>query len=134
VRKLVDTMVWAASVNRRSPHHGEAREVIRSGGIVTFPNVLLELYNVLTEDYGMDGQTASSLVREISMRVEVRPVGWPEVEEALRIAAGEGIRVFDALILAEALLHGLDLVTFDRRLRRAWGRLRRSVRWRGPGA
>ena len=118
VKAVIDTMVWAAALARKSKYHRGALEIIAAVDPIITTNIALELYNVLTRDLGFSAQDAAETVWKIMQTTDTMDLQAEHAKQAVRIASEHRISVFDAAILTEASMAGAALVTFDRKLKR----------------
>ena len=116
---LVDTSVAVALVTADHPQHADVLDALRGRALGLAGHAAFETYSVLTRLPGLLRRSPPAAARLIAANFpRTVHLGVGAARELLADLGGRGVAggsVYDALIGAVAVEHGLPLVTRDRR-------------------
>ena len=122
---LLDTTVLIAGLSERDIHHREAREIFMENGQSRLTISSVTLTEALIRPFTLgkvQGERA-----EITIRALIRKI-IPFTDEhaalAAKIRSTHKAKIPDSMIIATAVLEGIRLITFDRKMMGLYERIK----------
>ena len=104
---FVDTNILVYFSELEERRYPRAAEIVEAGGIVSV-QVLNEITNVLRSKSRLDWTSIDVFLRLAQTMLSVTPLTLQTHKTALQLAQRYGVHIYDANILAAALLAGCD--------------------------
>jgi predicted nucleic acid-binding protein len=107
-RAFVDTNVLIYAIGDEPTRRGIAQGLIP--GAVLSAQVFSEAANVLRRKFALDPAAIRTILEEVLLRVECRPLDEATVFDALALASRTGYSHYDSQIVASALRAGCNVL------------------------